>query len=141
MPLGDLFVASISATIRWAIACGVPVINYDTYRYRYDDYKGVSGVVLVENAREFNAVIQRFVDDSDFANDLKRRQDMHKMFWGIIDAGFADRFAAIVSGLIGGTAVLTPRPTDDNLAPRIPEVLPDYCEQAPIGSRATLPTA
>ena len=38
VPCCDLYVASVSATIRWAIACGVPVLNYDVFKYRYDDY-------------------------------------------------------------------------------------------------------
>ena len=38
VPLCDIYVASVSATIRWAIACGKPVVNYDVYRYRYVDY-------------------------------------------------------------------------------------------------------
>src|SRR5665213_3265459 len=38
IPMADLYVACISATIRWALALGIPVINYDCYRYRYGDY-------------------------------------------------------------------------------------------------------
>ncbi len=49
VPLADVFVASISATIRWALALGIPVINYDCYRYRYDDYRGAQGMVLVDD--------------------------------------------------------------------------------------------
>ncbi len=33
VPLCSLYVASVSATIRWAIACGKPVVNYDVYRF------------------------------------------------------------------------------------------------------------
>lgn len=35
VPLCDLYVAAVSATIRWAIACGKPVVNYDVYQYGY----------------------------------------------------------------------------------------------------------
>ena len=45
VPLADVYVASISATIRWALALGIPVINYDCYRYRYDDYKDAPGML------------------------------------------------------------------------------------------------
>jgi hypothetical protein len=34
VPLADVFVASVSSTIRWAVACGIPCINYDVYHYR-----------------------------------------------------------------------------------------------------------
>jgi hypothetical protein len=42
VPLCDLYVASVSATIRWALACGIPVINYDLYRLRFTELCGRS---------------------------------------------------------------------------------------------------
>ena len=45
----DVYVASVSATIRWAIVCNVPVINYDVYQYRYDDYASTPGVFTVQD--------------------------------------------------------------------------------------------
>ena len=46
IPLCDLYVASISATIRWAISSGIPVLNYDTYRLRYTDFDAAPGCFL-----------------------------------------------------------------------------------------------
>ena len=48
-----LFVGSISSVIQWAIACGVPVINYDIYRYAYTDYLGVKGVITFDSRHDF----------------------------------------------------------------------------------------
>jgi hypothetical protein len=53
IPLCDLYVASISATIRWAVACGIPTVNYDTFRYRYADYDSAAGVIGVERWTNF----------------------------------------------------------------------------------------
>jgi hypothetical protein len=36
--LCDLYVASVSATIRWAVELVTPVLNYDVYHYCYSDY-------------------------------------------------------------------------------------------------------
>jgi hypothetical protein len=47
------FVASISATIQWAMAMNIPVINYDLYQFKYPDYVGVPGVVRCENKADF----------------------------------------------------------------------------------------
>jgi hypothetical protein len=33
VPQSDLFVASVSSTIRWALAMGKPVLNYEVFRY------------------------------------------------------------------------------------------------------------
>lgn len=59
IPLCDIFVASVSATIRWALACGRPVLNYDVYRLRYGDYVDVPGVLHAEERHEFVAALAR----------------------------------------------------------------------------------
>src|SRR5262249_5296874 len=38
VPLAEIYVASISSTLRWAAACAVPAINYDVYCFRYGDF-------------------------------------------------------------------------------------------------------
>jgi hypothetical protein len=101
IPLCDLYVASISATIRWALACGIPVINYDTYRYRYCDYDAAPGLVSVESLQEFQQVLTRFVEDPLFAAELAERQTAAMGQWGILDDKLEDRFAALACKVIG----------------------------------------
>ena len=54
----DLYIASISATIQWAISAGVPVVNYDVYDYCYPDYDGISSVTLVKSYSEFKRLLK-----------------------------------------------------------------------------------
>jgi len=49
----SLFIASVSSVIQWAVACGVPVINYDVYRYGYVDYVAAPGVRIIEGKDQF----------------------------------------------------------------------------------------
>jgi len=93
VPLCDLFVASVSATIRWAIACGKPTLNYDVYRYRYDDYASVEGVLAMESADEFTAAIRRLSHEPGFRDDLARRQQASAEQWGRLDGGGVKRLA------------------------------------------------
>jgi hypothetical protein len=95
VPLADLFVASISATIRWALALGIPVINYDCYRYRYDDYRGAQGMVLVEDKKSFASVLQEICFDPDARRRLCEKQASDRGNWGSIDGQFATRFLAL----------------------------------------------
>lgn len=55
IPLCDVFVAAASATIRLAVACGKPTINYDCERYGYSDYSADSGVVNVDSQAAFRS--------------------------------------------------------------------------------------
>ena len=104
IPLCDLYVASISATIRWAISCGIPVINYDAYRYRYGDYDKAAGVIRTESLTDFRGHLARFVNDPSFAANLAERQRGEMQYWGVADDRLAERFAAVVSEVIEGNS-------------------------------------
>ena len=108
IPLCDLYVASISATIRWAIACGIPVINYDTFRYRYADYEAASGVIGVEDVEEFRSLMTRFVNDEKFAADLRERQGSVMNYWGRLDDGTGRRLSALVLEAVAGAGRINP---------------------------------
>jgi hypothetical protein len=99
VPLADLFVASISATIRWALALGIPVINYDCYRYRYDDYRGAPGMMLVEDQRSFASVLQEICLDSIAYRSLCELQISDRGNWGCIDGKFSTRFVALLQNV------------------------------------------
>lgn len=57
IPLADLYIATVSATIRWALACGIPVINYDAYGYNYDDFTDFPEVRHAYSREDFRRVI------------------------------------------------------------------------------------
>ena len=81
----DLYVAVISATIRIAIADGVPVVNYDVFRYGYHDYEAAEGVVTVQDRADYIEVIRRFGDEPLFREELRRRQQRVAARWGFRD--------------------------------------------------------
>ena len=84
VPLCDLYLASVSATIRWAIACGKPVINYDVYQYGYEDYCGVKGVQLVNLRSEFREALCGITGNAARRAELvefQRRDPPDGAFW------------------------------------------------------------
>jgi hypothetical protein len=95
VPLCDIYVASVSSTIRWAIACGKPVVNYDVYRYRYSDYKEVPGVLTVEDEHSFRAAIRRLVEDRAFYEETVQRQRSVAEHWGNLDGRASERMLAL----------------------------------------------
>lgn len=100
IPLSELYVASISATIRWAIACGVPVLNYDVYKYRFNDYDTVSGVVTIEEQQQFADVYRRFTSDSSYRAALARNQLLIMNQWGNLDGQSGQRLINLLTHLI-----------------------------------------
>jgi CDP-glycerol glycerophosphotransferase (TagB/SpsB family) len=100
IPLCDIFVASISSTIRWAIACGKPVINYDVYRYRYTDFIGIEGVLTFEEQHEFIAALRRITSDPPYLTEIQRKQAAAAPLWGRLDGKSGERLVELVRRLL-----------------------------------------
>jgi hypothetical protein len=100
IPLCDVFVASISSTIRWAIACGKPVINYDVYRYRYTDFVGIEGVLTFEEQDEFISILRRITSDATYATEIRRKQAAIAPLWGRLDGKSGQRMVELVRRLL-----------------------------------------
>ena len=100
IPVCDYYVASISATIQWAIACGKPVINYDVYRYRYTDYLGVKGVLATEEQDEFRRLLQKMATDEAFREEIAGFQRADAPRWGILDGKAGERILALFQRMV-----------------------------------------
>src|SRR5262245_24436154 len=98
IPLCDLYVASVSATIRWAIACGKPVINYDVYQYDYKDYAGVEGVALVNTRTQFRDLLQRLTGDPEVRATMTAAQRLVATRWAWLDGKSSARLLALLRG-------------------------------------------
>jgi hypothetical protein len=99
VPLCDVYVASISSTIRWAIACGKPVLNYDVYQLRYDDFGDAPGVVTVYGKDEFADTLDRFADPT-FRVMVAARQSRSSEHWGCLDGKSGARLRELVGRLV-----------------------------------------
>jgi hypothetical protein len=100
VPLCDLYVASISATIRWALACGIPAVNYDVFQYRLDDYKDVPGIVNVNDLASFKTALDRLAGSPQALATLTAQSASVAADWGRMDGGSAGRILALVDRLI-----------------------------------------
>ncbi|AMP91781.1 TPA: hypothetical protein I8Y86_002523 [Legionella pneumophila] len=85
IPLSAIYVSVCSATIRMAISCGIPVINYDLYRYEYDDYDDLKGVITVYNRAEFSSILEKLAKEPGFYAQIKEAQLRDSEKWGQLD--------------------------------------------------------
>lgn len=85
VPLADLFIAFASATIRWAIACGVPTINYDVFNYGYGDFNSATGVVTVASAADFRTQVQASSPGSLQLATLVSNAQADSARWSLMD--------------------------------------------------------
>ncbi len=98
--ISDIYIASISSTIKWAIALGIPVINYDVYKLRYNDYISAKGVINIETKKEFKKALRQLTQDDIYYESLKRKQKINSKLWGIIDGEFTNRLVKLINKLI-----------------------------------------
>lgn len=95
LPLADLFVASVSSTIKWALACGIPTIDYDVYGYRYSLYDGVAQVQTASTYEQFLDALRRWMDPSQRAS-WRTEAVNGKDSWGTVDGRAMDRVIDLV---------------------------------------------
>nr|BCL64562.1 hypothetical protein [Legionella pneumophila serogroup 13] len=97
--LSDIYLAFASATIRWAISCGIPTINYDMFYYDFSDYKNVQGVLNACTKEEFKLAINTMNQRENFIA-IKKQLDTEKRKWGNLDGKSTHRINDLVKDLI-----------------------------------------
>ncbi len=101
IPACRFYVSSFSATIRMAIACGIPVLNYDPLHYNYTFYKGLKGVIHTNTAAGYREYAGRLASDELFYRAAKQEQEQIKEDYGSIDGHAADRLLALTDSYCG----------------------------------------
>jgi hypothetical protein len=91
----DLYVASASATIRWAIAARRPVINYDVYRYGYTEYRDAPSVDTVTTRDEFKSAVARWHRGEISAASVSTSPE----HWGRLDGASGARLLSLIDHL------------------------------------------
>ena len=100
IPLCDLYVASVSATIRWASACGKPVVNYDVYQMNYADYQNVGGVLTVFSKSAYRDTINRLTSDPAYYEKISALQLQEMSKWGCLDGKSSERMLKLFDDLV-----------------------------------------
>ncbi|QQR36221.1 hypothetical protein JI749_00825 [Devosia oryziradicis] len=94
LPLADLYLASVSSTIKWALALGIPVIDFDCYRYGYGDYRDLQQVLSVSSMAELQEALALWQDPGARERLTVAARDGASL-WGIIDGSAMERLVAL----------------------------------------------
>ena len=65
LPAADIFVASYSSTVRWALMMGIPTIMADFLGLRYEQFAGLRGSIVVQEAAALERELRHLVGDKD----------------------------------------------------------------------------
>jgi hypothetical protein len=105
IPLADLYIAVASATIRLGISCGIPVINYDAYKYDYDDYQGLPGVCEVKNRHDYKSILNDLINDKSFYLKIHEAQKATASHLCVIDGRSSERLLNLFARLTSSVAI------------------------------------
>ncbi len=98
LPACDVLFTTFSSTIRWAIACGKPVLNYNMYSYNNHDYDEVEGVYTLPRLSDIDARLDLLLDDGHYGA-AAARQKAAGADWGMMDGRNFERIRGAVEHL------------------------------------------
>ncbi len=93
--IADMYIASVSSTLRWALALGLPTINYDVYNYGYGDFDGSKNYTSVANFESFQ---KAFIEHSPKLKVNDPALQLQPSF-GQLDNGANDRILKLFGSL------------------------------------------
>lgn len=92
LPAGDLFVATFSSTVLWAVLCGIKSVVVDFYDLGYNMYDFLDSCVKVQNRTVLQSCISEQLDkNTNFSKDwdsLSRNE--------VFDGGVIDRYIDLI---------------------------------------------
>jgi hypothetical protein len=98
----DLFTTLNGSSITsWAIACAVPVLLFDCFDTRYNDFSRVPGCVHVQDEKGFARMLSLLCADEGARAELARAQREVAERWGVLDGCASARLVGLVRRLIG----------------------------------------
>ena len=91
IPLCDLFVASLSTTMKWARACGKPVLNFDCYCWNKFESRHI---YTVYEQKDFEDILER-LNQSEYFAKISETAKQNTDYWGTLDGNTMKRFCAL----------------------------------------------
>ncbi|HBD7166278.1 TPA: hypothetical protein KKW79_003074, partial [Legionella pneumophila] len=85
IPLCDVYLASVSSTIKWARACNKLVLDYDCFHFNYRTYEKDPAIIAVKSLNELKEWITRLNHESLSKIYDELNSSLHPNYWGIID--------------------------------------------------------
>lgn len=94
---GDLFVAAMSSTVRWAILLRIPAIVLDDFAMGGDSMFEGSGVCFLQQRDRLAETARDLLSNADAINEMKRRLDLQSPDLDPFDGHNAARVAELIT--------------------------------------------
>lgn len=98
LPVADLFLATFSSTVLWAVLCGVKTVVVDFYDFNYDTFDHLNSISIVQDKTIFVETVLRKLDNKvDFESDWS---ELSKDI--VFDGSTISRYCDIIEEIVNG---------------------------------------
>jgi hypothetical protein len=95
IPLCDLFVVSLSTTMKWARACGKPVLNFDCYCWNKFESRHI---YTVHEQKAFVDILER-LNQSEYFAKISESAKQNTEYWGTLDGNTMKRYCTFFDNI------------------------------------------
>jgi len=102
---GDIFLASFSSTINYAVLCGIPTLIFAFHGFRFNMFDHLKGVHILDHIEELVPEVNRLITDNEYYESLARHQRRSLEHLSIFDGGCKARMTDIILRCMAGDAI------------------------------------
>ena len=103
LPAADIFAATFSSTIQWAVLCGIPSIVFDFYGLNYTMYDYLTGTRIINKKNELPGELEKLIKDENYYADMAAEQKKFSNYISPFDGKCMERIVDVIlcSGVEG----------------------------------------
>jgi hypothetical protein len=103
LPAADIFAATFSSTVQWAVLCKIPTIVFDFYGFNFSMYDLLDGVRVINERKKLRPEFNKLLLDKEYYCKLSMGQEKMTAYVSPFDGKCMDRIVDVILNAKNGT--------------------------------------
>lgn len=96
LPAADIFSATFSSTVQWAVLCYIPSIVFDFYGFNYTSYDYLTGTKIINSKNELYSGLERLLKDESYYVHMTAEQKKFSGYISPFDGKCMERIVDVI---------------------------------------------
>ena len=96
LPAADIFAATFSSTIQWAVLCQIPSIVFDFYGFNYTMYDYLTGTRIINKKTELPGELEKLIKDEHYYAHMVSEQKRFSNYISPFDGKCMKRIVDVI---------------------------------------------
>ena len=96
LPAADIFAATFSSTIQWAVLCQIPSIVFDFYGFNYTMYDYLTGTRIINKKTELPGELEKVIKDESYYAHMTAEQKKFSGYISPFDGKCMERIVDVI---------------------------------------------